>query len=327
MKVSTVSSPAPVNTGATIHQTVFGNNKSTPIIRSSVPEREQSAVAQPNTIANVPDQEQNDTKLAQESKVVESVTDSRTKQALESLTRKEQEIRKAQQSLKLAQEQWRNEQGQYLSKKDLQEQTLKILNENGITNQRLIELQLGIGQDSQAQADPISQEIASLKSQIAELKANTDNRDTAARTQAEQIVKNDARLLVDNDPAYQVTKTMGLQHEVAALVIQNFDATGEMLSIEEAARLVEGELIERTLKQRAELDKLDVIQKRLAPKDDSVVAPQQGRASIPAPTLQNAIRSTQRPQQSTLTHKLGSTRPLTARERAIQAFEATRQNK
>jgi len=327
MKVSTVSSPAPVNTGATIHQTVFGNNKSTPIIRSSVPEREQSAVAQPNTIANVPDQEQNDTKLAQESKVVESVTDSRTKQALESLTRKEQEIRKAQQSLKLAQEQWRNEQGQYLSKKDLQEQTLKILNENGITNQRLIELQLGIGQDSQAQADPISQEISTLKAQIAELKANTDNRDTAARTQAEQIVKNDARLLVDNDPAYQVTKTMGLQHEVAALVIQNFDATGEMLSIEEAARLVEGELIERTLKQRAELDKLDVIQKRLAPKDDGVVASQQGRASIPAPTLQNAIRSTQRPQQSTLTHKLGSTRPLTARERAIQAFEAIRQNK
>jgi hypothetical protein len=249
-------------------------------------------------------------------------------QALESLTRKEQEIRKAQQSLKFAQDKWRNEQGQYLSRKDLQEQTLKILNENGITNQRLIELQLGSNSQEQSPEAASAAKFAALEAEIASLKANTDQRDVQARTQAEQIVHNDAKLLVDNDPSYSVTKTLGMQGEVSKLIIQNYDATGEMLSIEEAARMVEAELTDRTLKQRVELDKLEAIQKRLAPREEgSIVPPPNASNPLLQPSVQNAIKAVQNRSSSTLTHRMGSTRPTTAYERAVQAFEAARLNK
>jgi hypothetical protein len=309
-----------VNTGTTIHQKTFSNR----VASQSTANGSQSA---PKVDATTVSPEPN---LTQPSSNIEpKVVDPRMQQALESLTRKEQEIRKAQQSLKFAQDKWRNEQGQYLSRKDLQEQTLKILNENGITNQRLIELQLGSTNQADAGPEAASDaKFAALEAEIASLKANTDQRDVQARTQAEQIVHNDAKLLVDNDPSYSVTKTLGMQGEVSKLIIQNYDATGEMLSIEEAARMVEAELTDRTLKQRVELDKLEAIQKRLAPREEgSIVPPSNASNPLLQPSVQNAIKAVQNRSSSTLTHRMGSTRPTTAYERAVQAFEAARLNK
>lgn len=326
MKVSPMSAPQPVNTGATINQKVFSNRTANSV----------TLPAQSEPIAKVLSND----KVAQSTQITEPIStttvsapvDAKMQQALASLTRKEQEIRKAQQSLKLAQEQWRNEQGQYLSKKDLQESTLKVLSEAGITNQRLIELQLGSSQESLPESI-VTSELAALKAEIASLKGSTERRDVEARAQAEQIVHNDAKLLVDNDPAYAVTRTLGMQGEVSKLIIQNYDATGEMLSIEEAARMVETELIDRSLKQREQLDQLEVIKKRLAPKEEVVPTALEQSVGGLQPAVEKAIKSVQSRQgsivkpASTLTHRMGSTRPTTAYERAVQAFEAARLNK
>jgi hypothetical protein len=277
--------------------------------------------------------------VAQADKLIEGIPkapilDVKQKQALDSLTRREQEIRKAQQALKIAQEQWRNESGQFVSKKELETNTLKTLQSLGITQEKLVELQLSNPNYSTiAPQDAVQAELSALRAELNTFKTNTETQRTTqeqnARAQAEAVILQDAKLLVANSDHYPAIKALNKADEIKTLIAMQFDASGELLSIEEAARLVEAELIERHVTQRKQLDALEAVQALLAP-----VVPQgeAGKSVVPpaakpmlSEALQAALPTTQAAgRAATLTNRQTVARPLSVRERAIQAFEQAR---
>jgi hypothetical protein len=230
------------------------------------------------------------------------------------LARKERQFRRTQQEFEAAKAAWTKQQGDYIPKSSLQTDPLKALADAGISYDRLVELQLG-----QPAEDPtalLKQEIDELKAQLAgtktEWKTAEEQRDLQARAQAVNAIKQDVELLVSADPVYETIKATNSEQEVVDLITTVFDKEGKMLSIEEAAKLVEDELVERTAEQIRRYSALNKIKSKLEPAPSEEIAPQ-------APIQR------QHPQQhKTLTNAQSVQRPLAVRERAIQAFERAR---
>jgi hypothetical protein len=93
------------------------------------------------------------------------------------------------------------------------------------------------------------------------------------------------------------------------LIRKVFDAEGAILSVEEAAQLVEDKLLEREVERLKALQKLSKVQSRLGKLTEN---------SAEASELK------QQPVQTTLSNAGTVSRPLTARERAIMAFESAK---
>ena len=115
----------------------------------------------------------------------------------------------------------------------------------------------------------------------------------------------DAQDLVNSDPEFETIKALGQTKEVVKLIERTYAKDGIVLSVEEAAKEVEAELVERSLKA-AELRKVKERQAALNRSKNNAETKPQG---------------TQQQQMKTLTNANSSTRPLTARERAIAAME------
>lgn len=225
------------------------------------------------------------------------------------LSRKERQVRQAQQDLKAREEAFAAKQAEYVPKERLTSETLKTLAEAGIPYDRLVELQL-----AQANPDPNQQlvdKITQLEEKLAKVDKTFEERDTLQEQQALTQIKRDAQLLVESDPAYETIAATNSVDAVVSLIHKVFKAEGEILSVEEAAQAVEEKLLEREYQRYEALGKLQKIKARLAPKvptESQATATQEVAATAPQ----------QRPQQTTLTNA-GSqvTRQLTPRERAI----------
>lgn len=233
------------------------------------------------------------------------------------LARKEQQIRKAQQELAREKEAWKATSTQQISKQQLQENTLQVLSEAGITYDKLVELQLGqaAAHDPQVMA---LKEIASLKAELAETKKRyADDREQdflEGEKQALNVIRSDVKLLVESDPAYETIKATDSVGHVVELIEKVFKEDGDMLSVEEASKLVEEQLIEHESTRIKKLRELSKIKAKLEPLVEE--APQAAQ-----PNTQS------KPSAKTLTNAHGVQRPLSARERAIQAFNATKLRK
>jgi hypothetical protein len=225
---------------------------------------------------------------------------------LDTLARKERQLRKAQQEFKAAQEAWKRDQANYVPKTRLTSETLAVLAEAGISPDKLFELQL-----NQAPQDPntaLQQKIATLESRIQELtdpeKGYFAQRENQEYQAAVKVIRDDATLLVESNPTYGTIKSEGQTEEVVNLITRCFDEEGVTLSVEEAAQLVEDKLVERLTKQFERLNKLDKFKTRFGQPAENLAeasTPQQ-----PAPKRVN-----------TLTNAGSTTHQLTPRERAI----------
>ena len=228
---------------------------------------------------------------------------------LAALARKERQLRKAQQEFKAQQDAWKQAQANYVPKERLTSETLKVLAEAGITPDKLVELQI-----NQATAqDPqqiLLNRIADLESQ---LKSITDpengtlaKRDQEAYNSAVAQIRQDAKLVVDSNPAYGTIKSEGRTEDVVELITKVFDQEGVVLDVEEAANLVEEKLVDNLYKQYEKVSKYEKIKARL------------GKAAEPPPEANNAQPSpSNTAKTNTLTNAGASTRQLTPRERAI----------
>lgn len=132
--------------------------------------------------------------------------------------------------------------------------------------------------------------------------------------QAVSQIKMEAKKLVYTDPNFETIKAAGSVDDVVELIESTFKdgmggdhPPGTLLSVQEAAQLVEDYLVEEAVK----LAKLKKIQDKIKP------------VSAPAATAKpSAESSTKQPQPvRTLTNAQTSSRPLSARERAILAFK------
>lgn len=202
----------------------------------------------------------------------------------------------------------------YISKDDFAKDPLSALAQVGISYEQLTEQLI-----SQPSLDPRTEAmVAKLEAKIKALeegvettkKSYTDNQ-TAQYQAAVKQIEQDVKSLVATDPSYEAIKTAGAHKDVVELITQTFEKDGYLMTVEEAAQAVEDHLIEEGLKWT----KIDKIKKRLADASAAqkpVTSPKQDGVES---------QSNKQPQMKTLTNNTASSRQLSARERALLAFE------
>ena len=180
---------------------------------------------------------------------------------------------------------------------------LGVLQEAGVTYDQLTEAIL---------ANQSNPEIVSLKADIKALKEELTgqlaSRDQMAETQVLAEIKREAERLVQAEPEkYEAIKLARGEEYVKDLVHRTWKETGELLSTEEAADLVENQLLEEALP----FAKIKKVQSRLTPPVEQVV-----QAPTPQPKPNTKI-------MRTLTNRDTAQPLMDPRARAIAAALGT----
>lgn len=217
------------------------------------------------------------------------------------LARKEKALRKQQLELQAERDAWKAQQAGYISKDALKADAIKALEEAGVSYEQLLQQQL----NAPANVDPLQAKIDALEAKLNGYDAKQAERTTAEYQQALKVIEGDVTLLVESDPAFETIKARSATGEVVKLIERIFEAEGTILSVEDAARLVEEKLAEQTFDEVQKLSQLKKIQAKLQPVTPSPEAATAQAGQKPVKTLTNAM---------------GVTRQLSARERAILAF-------
>lgn len=198
----------------------------------------------------------------------------------------------------------------YISKDRLLRDTLGTLAEAGINYEEITRQamnQTARDPRMEAMVDELKAEIKTLK-QANETSQKTYNEQQQQAYQAAvKQIRQDAVSLVKADPiAYEAIAKTGSVKDVVDLITQTYDKDGVLLTVEEAAQEVENYLIDQGVNT---LGRIDKIKKKLGMNASSSAQ----KTQTPSPTKQTQP-------MKTLTNATSSTRPLSARERAILAF-------
>ena len=233
------------------------------------------------------------------------------------LARKEKALRQREQQLKAKEASMTPEQpkeaakpsqdlSKFVDKDRLVQDPFTVLQELGLTYDKLADLAVNAPKPEQI---ALNNEIKALKAQIAELKGETestkkifDERDKQQQDMAMKQLRMEAKAIIDNNPNFETVKATGSMEDVIQLMNDSLEKDGIYLSVEEAAQQVEDYLVEEALK----LTKLSKIQSKLQPAK---------------PAEEKKTEEPKQTQLKTLTNSVASSRPLTARERAVLAFQ------
>lgn len=180
----------------------------------------------------------------------------------------------------------------------LKSEPLRVLLENGITYDQLTEaIMNGQGGNSDVEA---------LKAEINSLRQGIDQKFTEKATAEEQQVlaamRRDADQLVRASDEYELVRETRSTPKVMELIEKTYRATGEVLDVSEALKLVEEELF----KDAQRIIKSKKLQSQFAPIRQQPMPPQQ-RA----------------PMMRTLTNRDTAQVPMSAKQRAMAAFYGT----
>lgn len=230
------------------------------------------------------------------------------------LARKEAQHRKALLAFEASKTAWEQDKAKYVSRDRLKSETLKVLAEDGITPDRLVELQI----DQANSSDPtqiLKSELAELKKQLDAL-TNPENGTLAQRDKAEydQVVtqiQDDVNLLVDSNPAYETIKSEGLQKDVVELITSVFETEGKYLDVEEAAQLIEEKALQKALAQYERISKYEKIKAKLGKVSETPEANNAQQKQV------TASKASSQPRTNTLTNAGSATAPLSARDKAV----------
>ncbi len=184
-----------------------------------------------------------------------------------------------------------------VSKADLKANALGVLLDAGVTYDDLTQQIL-------ANNDGVTPELRALKAEIKALKEGVDKTLTDRDVQAEQQVlaemRREATQLVAQGETYElVRETRSIPH-VIKLIERTYRETGEVLDVREALKLVEDDLLAENLK----LANLQKIRAQMAPQP------------VSQPTQQHR-------QMRTLTNRDTASVPMSAKQRALAAFNGT----
>lgn len=201
----------------------------------------------------------------------------------------------------------------YIPKTRFKQDPLGVLAESEVSYDDITQRQL----EAQNVNPHVKAHISKLEAQLQAMQVKIDETAKAQESQLEestqaalrQISRDAAQIVAkDSTGAYEFVKAYGKAgiDAVRDLIKAEFDETNETMSTEEALQLVEQEYEQRFDK----FSKLNKVQKRLqAP---TVQTPEQKQTLVP---------NSQPQPMKTLTNAAGSTRQLSARERAILAME------
>jgi hypothetical protein len=179
----------------------------------------------------------------------------------------------------------------------LKSEPLQVLLDNGVTYDQLTQAIL---------SNQESPDINALKSELKALKEGIDKRFVDNEAQAEKQVlmqmRMDAQKLVENSSEYELVKETHSVPLVMQLIERTYRASGEVLDVPDALKLVEDELF----KDAQKIAKLKKMQSVLSP--------------IPAqhiPSMQSQLRTSG---MRTLTNRDTASVPMSPRARALAAF-------
>ncbi len=198
----------------------------------------------------------------------------------------------------------------YISRERLKQDALAVMEAEGISYDELTQQVI-----SRQPTDPrVTNTISRLEAKIAQLeeKATADQKATNEQATANyqaavKQITQDAKDLVKSDPEFEAIRATGTVRDVVELITKTHAATGKVLSVEEAAKMVEAEIIEEGLK----LTRIEKIKQRM----------NQPNASANTSTQKTQAQAQTQTQMKTLTNAASSSRQLTARERAVLAFK------
>jgi hypothetical protein len=252
-----------------------------------------------------------------------------TQQQAEIYARKEKALLSRAKQLKQQEADLKAREAGMVSRDRLKQSPLEVLAELGIQPHEVAQSLLNAPQ-------PLSKaevELETLKQEIAALKAQRIEDSEGSVAQALQQIRTDTKELVARDPRFETIQATGQQEEVVTLIKAVFDKEGTVLSVEEAARLIEEQLEQDEFKRFERLSRLSKIQKRLKPQPAAEGSAPLQAGNPRSPETKPSYRTRSMPakitprdprpikQVRTLTNSLtSSTRELSSRERAILAF-------
>jgi hypothetical protein len=198
----------------------------------------------------------------------------------------------------------------FVSKEMLQKNPFGVLNQLGLSYDKLVDIVTNGPSHEQISSQ---MELQMLKDELKAIKAETENTKKSFETsqqeqnqQALNMMKKEAAKLVASDESFEMLKLRpDAIEDVVKLIERTYEEDGEFLSVADAASQIEELLAEEAMKYA----RAKKIQSRLTP----------------AKTAGTPVKSNGQPQKSgelkTLTNALGTSRPLTSRERAILAMQ------
>lgn len=217
------------------------------------------------------------------------------------LARKERALRTQEKELQAREASFKSQETEFQASREFKERLkqnpLDVLNELGITYDQLVEAAVN---QPNPEIKAVKSELQALKEAQAKQLEQSSAREKAQRDSAIKQISHDAKSLIDSDPAFETIKETGSLPDVVDLIVKTFDESGELLTVEDAAKLIEEELFEEAIK----IANLKKVKAKLTPE---VVT------EAKKPTEQAPIR--------TLTNDITSRQNLSSRERAILAFK------
>lgn len=204
------------------------------------------------------------------------------------------------------------DESKYISRDRIAQDPLNALADLGISYDQITNLMLNQANPQQIQQDAYLRKLEAKISDLEQKQERTvktfEEGQIEARSQAVRQISRDVQSLVTNDPSFELIKLTNNSAEVVKLIETTFDEDGTLLSIEEAAKEIEEALMERQFRISSSSQK---IKQRL-----QSVASTQTATKQPVNQVKQPLK--------TLTNSVTSTRPLTARERALEAFKRPR---
>lgn len=203
----------------------------------------------------------------------------------------------------------------YISKDILKNNPLRALAEAGIsyddiTNQ-ILNTQ-NVDPRTEATISELKAEIQALKQQNEESSKQRQSEQEKQYKQAVAQIRRDVQRLVDANDDFETIKATGSYDDVVELIEQTYKDEGYIMTNEEAAKMVEDYLIEEALK----ITKINKIKSKLNLGTGKVETKE-----VKTQDTQGQQKQQEAPKMKTLTNDAAvNTRPLSAKERAIAAF-------
>lgn len=228
------------------------------------------------------------------------------------LARQQKQIREYERQVKAREEALKAKEAQYntdyIPKSRLKEDPLSVFNDAGLTYNEISEKYLASGSPEEHAMQRLIQEQAKIKADTESLRKQYEEQQSASYQQALKQINNEAKMLVDSDPEFEIIKETGNTEQVASFIEEVFKAEGIVLSVEEAAREVATHLIEESRKFAS----LNSVKRLLTPEPT-------------APVQKQEVPNEKQPQQlKTLTNAVtaSASKGLSEKERKARAILA-----
>jgi len=197
------------------------------------------------------------------------------------------------------------DESKYIPRDRLMQDTLSVLAEAGIsydelTNQLINQANNPVNPQVSAEIKALRAELQATKSAQEEARKAISEQEKQRYDQAVKQLKRDAKQFISTSDEFELCRATNSENDVAELIESTFKETGEIISMEEAAREVEAYLEEET----SRLLQVSKIKNKF------------GQSASQAPAQAKQPNQQTQPQLKTLTNSVSTGRKLTALERA-----------